>query len=477
MSIRAVLLLTMLYPIIGCVPGGGQSTDPQAHPVSDLGHSNDARPSPDLGLSNPPPDLSVIPDTGHDAGQPHDLGFIGTGRGEPCNPACSDATLCIDGRCEAQLTGVPALDAVLLGDPNRFDTELLISQDPDLSWRPSRIYKWRDFVQAVAVMYLTGVGEQRLWLGDPDIDDARRTRYALVNLAAFLAQSMKETIRYDACDENNWDNTNGYQISNACGQLGQDYSSYDCEFACPRDPTMAISATTNAAWYGAPGPFFCAPDATLREAGLLTAGGRTGRWDHATDCWPYPATEPDFSPADGPAWSRPVCEVYAGQKGGQWVWDGSGGSVEGCCWWGRGVIQTTGRCNFGRLNHYLGQSHLNPGEHPAPVQVLYPEVNFCHDPGVICDSPDHPELKWVAGLFYWMNSVQSYDEDGWQYTAELRAWVDGGQRGTAFIDAVSGIVNRGCHTPPCATGPVDGLEDRRANFNAVLEVMGVRAAE
>ena len=39
-----------------------------------------------------------------------------------------------------------------------------------------------------------------------------RTRYALVNLAAFLAQSMKETIRYDACDENNWDSTNNYQI-------------------------------------------------------------------------------------------------------------------------------------------------------------------------------------------------------------------------------------------------------------------------
>ena len=29
--------------------------------------------------------------------------------------------------------------------------------------------------------------------------------YGLVNIAAFLAQAMKETIRYDACDENSWD--------------------------------------------------------------------------------------------------------------------------------------------------------------------------------------------------------------------------------------------------------------------------------
>ena len=46
----------------------------------------------------------------------------------------------------------------------------------------------------------------------------------LVNIAAFLAQSMKETIKYDACDENNWDIIDGkYPLSNACGQLGQSY--------------------------------------------------------------------------------------------------------------------------------------------------------------------------------------------------------------------------------------------------------------
>jgi len=53
-----------------------------------------------------------------------------------------------------------------------------------------------------------------------------------------------------------------------------------------------------------------------------------------------------------------------------------------------------------------------------------------------------------AGLFYWVESLQSYDVGGWAYTTELHKFVDSGMSGSAFIDAVSGIVNRGCHNPP-----------------------------
>ena len=66
---------------------------------------------------------------------------------------------------------------------------------------------------------------------------------------------------------------------------------------------------------------------------------------------------------------------------------------------------------------------------------------------MICSSPAHKELKWIAGEFYWMESVQSYNEGGWDYTTELIKFVDEGMTGTGFIDAVSGIVNRGCHNP------------------------------
>ena len=84
------------------------------------------------------------------------------------------------------------------------------------------------------------------------------------------------------CIENNWDLVGGvYPASNSCGQLGQDYSSYQCseaeqEMECPVDPNMQKTAATNAKWvswsemnlflkivgtnyerqYGAPGPMF-----------------------------------------------------------------------------------------------------------------------------------------------------------------------------------------------------------------------------
>lgn len=46
-----------------------------------------------------------------------------------------------------------------------------------------------------------------------------------------------------------------------------------------------------------------------------------------------------------------------------------------------------------------------------------------------------------------MESVQKYDSEGWNYMAELKAFVDGKYEDPGFINAVSGIVNRGCHNP------------------------------
>ena len=50
-------------------------------------------------------------------------------------------------------------------------------------------------------------------------------------------------------------------------------------------------------------------------------------------------------------------------------------NVEGCCWWGRGVIQTTGRCNFGKLNKSIGaganQDSLYLTSISAPILRLF----------------------------------------------------------------------------------------------------------
>jgi hypothetical protein len=71
------------------------------------------------------------------------------------------------------------------------------------------------------------------------------------------------------------------------------------------------------------------------------------------------------------------------------------------------------------------------------------------------------------------DDIQNYDKDGWYYITELHKFVNGGMSDMSFIDSVSGIVNRGCHNPPCATGEVDGLLDRRANFESILAAVGL----
>ena len=411
------------------------------------------------------PDTGVTEDGGSDSSMADTFASGDSGGG----PGTADA----DGNNNGLLCGLAAFNATMVDNAAQLESEVLMSQLPDLTWVPSTIYKWADLIDALHVICTTGLGGFNLWTGSQTLTDEEQSTRALVNVAAFLAQSMKETIRYDACDENNWDDSNGYLLSNACVQLGQNYADYDCDMACPQDLSMTATAVTNAKWYGAPGPLFCAPDTDLIAAGVST-NGDTGRWDYNSDCWPYPATEPEFMTSTDPAWLRPECQVYAGQKGGKYVFDGSGGSVEGCCWWGRGVIQTTGRCNFGILNHYLGATHLNPADFPPPASAPYPEIDFCKQPEAICSSTAHPELKWIAGLFYWMASVQTYDADGWVYIDQLDQYVSSGLVGDAFIDSVSGIVNRGCHDAPCETGAVDGLEERRANFNKVLEGFGLK---
>lgn len=62
----------------------------------------------------------------------------------------------------------------------------------------------------------------------------------------------------------------------------------------------------------------------------------------------------------------------------------------------------------------------------------------------------------------------------WNYHDELKAYVDGGMVGTKFVDAVSGIVNRGCPDDACpVSGKVHAIAERRANFNLVLQKLGL----
>jgi len=369
-------------------------------------------------------------------------------------------------------------------------------------WLPSDVYTWPDMIKAVKIMATGGVGSDRFWVG------AGNLNYGLVNLAAFLAQCMQETIQYNACDENNWSDQNVvaeaggsvYSSTSACGQLHQSYQDYTCsaeedtmaggKMACDVDPNMEKRATTQAGWYGAPAALFCAPRSKVPKAPRwdYTAPwcAPPGGWDHKPPFSDDVPLDTYFEYVKGGG----SCKDYSGIKTGGWTFNGAGctsgacpGSpaplfkkpqgrvdVEGCCWWGRGVIQTTGVCNFGKLNYYMGARAAREGRNAS-----YPDVDFCKNPEKIC-SGGPSELKWVAGFFYWLNAVQKYEKDGWNYKTKLKAWVDGGMNlaDTEFINGASGIVNRGCHNPPnCGTGELHGGPARIKNFEKVLKAMGL----
>jgi len=375
-------------------------------------------------------------------------------------------------------------------------------QTPSGGWLPSTLYKWKDMIEGVKIMATTGIGAQKLYIGE-----GANFNYGLVNLAAFLGQCMKETIMYNACDENNWSDPKyvqqvggePYPAAAACGQGKQSYQDYKCsaaddqiaggKMACDVDNSMEFRAHTQAEWYGAPPKLFCAPKSKVPKAPKWNYGApwcpQRGGYDYKE---PFPenvSLDTYFDYVNGGG----GCRDYDPIKAGGWEFCGGKGcpgtpqplfghdagrtDVEGCCWWGRGVIQTTGVCNFGKLNYYMGKRGHSEGR-----EVLYPDIDFCRNPGSICEEDAPPALKWIAGFFYWLNDVQSYvDADGWVYMEKLRNWTDAGMNTAdkSYIDACSGIVNRGCYNPPCGGNPMDGGEQRAANFAKVLKAMKISA--
>ena len=426
------------------------------------------------------------------------------------------------------LTSVATLNTALTSASlaNDMNNNVLLFNAAPGSWIPSSLYKWEDFLEALKAMHNTGISGEKYWLFDEDDSNEQKQKYAKVAIASFLAQSMQETIQYNACDENSWqffkdantskavadsiargDFTIDQPMDAACGQLGQVYADYgvdsngiDNPYSCPRAPKMEVTAITNAKYYAAAGPVFAAPDAVLSDLGLLL-DGKPGRWEDSGDCAGKPATADNFKDPKIEGWARDECKVYKGQKAGSFVWDGSSKrSLEGCGWWGRGVIQTTGRENFGKLNHFVGRSHVDKdlinknvdwkggvvNVKAPPENPLYAGMDLCANPELICSSTEHKEIKWVAGLFYWMNSVQAYEGGGiyqdWNYKTELKKYVDSNfgennyqpLNGTSFIDSISGIVNRGCPDDECPdVGKVHAKKERADNFKKVMKGLGI----
>ena len=142
-------------------------------------------------------------------------------------------------------------------------TQILLSQTPQGKLYPSYRYQLSDFLSALTYISEQGVGGRKFYMGESNIHQG--VRYGVVNAVLFLAQAYKESIQYDACDENNWELVNDlYPLSNACGQLGMSYQDMVCRedevyMECSVQADMEQVAITNAGWFQAPAPFKCGP--------------------------------------------------------------------------------------------------------------------------------------------------------------------------------------------------------------------------
>ena len=101
---------------------------------------------------------------------------------------------------------------------DEINNKLLLYQTPGLQWVPSSVYRYEDLKESLHVMATEGVAGKKFYIGESGAENGHV--YGLVNLAAFLAQSMKETIQYDACDENYWDLVGGKYPLSKCVRFG-----------------------------------------------------------------------------------------------------------------------------------------------------------------------------------------------------------------------------------------------------------------
>ena len=315
-----------------------------------------------------------------------------------------------------------------------------------------RRYSYSDFTNALRTMseigYMVPLMDEEendisyrntFYLGDgTSIDGAA---VGLINIAVFLSQALADSFSFGSCDEVNNDSYNGYlPSSNSCGQYGLSYQDMHCDISeshmeCPLVDGMQLRANSNPQGIT---PFYCGNTDVYPFAGAANYGG-----------------------------AQESLEAPAENRDGRT-------DVENCCWWGRGVINTRGVCQYGKLNYYIGARAKAEGR-PA----IFPDIDFCFTPQQICSQDaKNGEVEWITGLFRWIDAVQSYNHPEWNYIQQLNQFVMGGMKDGYFIEAVSGVVTQGCHNPPCegSMGTAVDLMDARGrwdNFQTVAQTLGL----
>ena len=252
--------------------------------------------------------------------------------------------------------------------------------------------------------------------------------YGLVNLVSFLSTCGVETAHFSVCDEQpNVSDGSGYNDNPSCGlwapndqkdehgntstvqgYMGPNYDGHgdlgSANHTCPNISNVDIHAVTYSPW--------ARRDRSEKDGGNglmeCTSEGTPARTDKL----------------------NPIRQSV----------------TNGCCWWGRGTVQLTGRRNVGNFNHFI-QNCLDK----YSVEKS-DENNICKNPNLICTDP---ELRWLSGLFYWVTEVQAnenFKQSLYEYVIEDNSntnpreiWVEEYNR-TGCRDDPNRIGHTGCET-------------------------------
>ena len=309
---------------------------------------------------------------------------------------------------------------------SKIEGNILISENNELEGMPyfSQSYQFDSFISALRITAKYGIADSKFFFVSEPQNGLRGFYAGLVNLAAFFANAMVESISLDSCDEIHLEKNasiGGYAASDACGQNGRDYGAEVCPIwqsfiTCPVDTELEMQATIS----------------PTNEAPFLL------------DTPPPPLQ----------------CRSET--------------NTSGCCFWGRGALSTRNVCNMGKLNFHIGKRAWDESR-PA----TYPSIDFCGNPELICTHNKTMEIRWVVGMFEWIDRVQDYydSKTDWGYREELYKFLDGGlnEIDDSFIESVNNIVGRGCHTYFCDSAVemdhfLYGFE-RKMNFKNIIELV------
>ena len=108
-----------------------------------------------------------------------------------------------------------AIEQILSASQGALNQNVFIYQTPDFQWLPSDVFTLQSFIDGLRVMYEDGIANKFFYLGTEGSANESHL-YGVVNIAAFLAQVMKESLQYNACDENNWDLVSARSHDDTC---------------------------------------------------------------------------------------------------------------------------------------------------------------------------------------------------------------------------------------------------------------------